>query len=105
MENQETATTVARPLVPDWRALALIRPAMAASHHASAAVAAAASASVAAAGLSKQLRPLPIAFKPAPSLRTIVNTGHWKATGQNFGNPINSNQMTSEFVPAEISAC
>ena len=31
--------------------------------------------------------------------------GQWKAIGQNFGNPFNSNQMTSEFVPGEISAC
>ena len=35
----------------------------------------------------------------------ILFTGHWKATGQNFGNRFNCNQFTSKLVNMEISAC
>ena len=38
-------------------------------------------------------------------LKLDINTGYWKATGQNFGNRFNCNQFTSKLVNMEILAC
>ena len=43
-------------------------------------------------------------FEKIERILTTI-TGYWKATGQNFGNPFNANQMTSKLVNMEILAC
>ena len=46
-----------------------------------------------------------LSFFNASMIVSHLTSGYWKATGQNFRNRFNCNQMTSKLVNMEILAC